>query len=45
MKANEVRIIGGQWRSRRVRFAPRPDVRPTPDRVRETLLLTGWVRT
>ncbi|MEN3354169.1 MAG: rRNA (guanine966-N2)-methyltransferase [Betaproteobacteria bacterium] len=41
MKANEVRIIGGEWRSRRIRFAPRADVRPTPDRVRETLF--NWL--
>jgi 16S rRNA (guanine(966)-N(2))-methyltransferase RsmD len=38
---NEVRIIGGAWRSRRIRFAPRPEVRPTPDRVRETLF--NWL--
>lgn len=31
----ELRIIGGQWRSRRVRFAVE-QVRPTPDRVRQT---------
>jgi 16S rRNA (guanine966-N2)-methyltransferase len=39
--ANEVRIIGGEWRSRRIRFAPGADVRPTPDRVRETLF--NWL--
>jgi len=38
---NEVRIIGGAWRSRRIRFHPRPEVRPTPDRVRETLF--NWL--
>jgi len=31
----ELRIIGGTWRSRRVRFADAL-VRPTPDRVRQT---------
>lgn len=31
----ELRIIGGTWRSRRVRFADSA-VRPTPDRVRQT---------
>ena len=41
MKANEVRIIGGAWRSRRIRFASQADVRPTPDRVRETLF--NWL--
>lgn len=38
---NEVRIVGGAWRSRRVRFAPRADLRPSPDRVRETLF--NWL--
>lgn len=37
----EVRIIGGTWRSRRIRFADRPGLRPTPDRVRETLF--NWL--
>ena len=39
--SNKVRIIGGQWRSRVLRFAPRPGLRPTPDRVRETLF--NWL--
>ena len=39
---NSVRIIGGQWRSRRVHFADDAGVRPTPDRVRETLF--NWLR-
>jgi 16S rRNA (guanine966-N2)-methyltransferase len=41
MKANEVRIVGGEWRSRRIRFAARPELRPTPDRVRETIF--NWL--
>ena len=41
MKANEVRIVGGAWRSRRIRFSPRTDLRPSPDRVRETLF--NWL--
>ena len=41
MIRNRVRIIGGAWRSRLVRFAPRPDLRPTPDRVRVTLF--NWL--
>jgi 16S rRNA (guanine966-N2)-methyltransferase len=36
-----VRIIGGAWRSRRIRFTPRIAVRPTPDRVRETIF--NWL--
>ena len=38
---NSLRIIGGVWRSRRIRFAQVPQVRPTPDRVRETLF--NWL--
>ena len=39
---NEVRIIGGKWRGRKLRFAPHPDLRPTPGRTRETLF--NWLR-
>ncbi|MGB5133433.1 MAG: RsmD family RNA methyltransferase, partial [Steroidobacteraceae bacterium] len=39
-KPNELRIIGGEWRGRRIRFAA-PGIRPTPDRVRETLF--NWL--
>ena len=39
--ANRVRIIGGAWRSRVIRFAAHAAVRPTPDRVRETLF--NWL--
>jgi len=38
---NRVRIIGGAWRSRWIVFAPKHDLRPTPDRVRETLF--NWL--
>ena len=34
---NHVRIIGGAWRRRVIRFPPAAGLRPTPDRVRETL--------
>lgn len=46
--AGEVRIIGGQWRRTRLPVADKPGLRPTPDRVRETLFnwlgqdLSGW---
>lgn len=46
--AGEIRIIGGQWKRTRLPVAQRPGLRPTPDRVRETLFnwlgqdLTGW---
>jgi 16S rRNA (guanine966-N2)-methyltransferase len=39
--ANRVRIIGGKWRSRIVRFPPAVQLRPTPDRVRETVF--NWL--
>ena len=38
---NRVRIIGGQWRSRLLRFPPATQLRPTPDRVRVTLF--NWL--
>jgi 16S rRNA (guanine(966)-N(2))-methyltransferase RsmD len=38
---NRVRIIGGAWRSRWIAFSPKKDLRPTPDRVRETLF--NWL--
>ena len=41
MDRNRVRIIGGAWRSRVISFPPRKDLRPTPDRVRETLF--NWL--
>mgnify|MGYP001812039041 FL=1 len=39
--ANQVRIIAGCWRGRKLSFAPVAGVRPTPDRVRETLF--NWL--
>ena len=36
-----VRIIAGKWRSRIVRFPAAAQLRPTPDRVRETLF--NWL--
>ncbi|HOP89613.1 MAG TPA: 16S rRNA (guanine(966)-N(2))-methyltransferase RsmD [Ottowia sp.] len=45
---HEVRIIGGQWRRTKLPVADKPGLRPTPDRVRETLFnwlgqdLSGW---
>jgi 16S rRNA (guanine966-N2)-methyltransferase len=39
---NSVRIIGGVWRGRRVNFPDLPGLRPTPDRVRETLY--NWLQ-
>ena len=39
--AGKLRIIGGKYRSRVLRVAARPGLRPTPDRVRETLF--NWL--
>lgn len=39
--ANSLRIIGGDWRGRRIRFPGEGGIRPTPDRVRETLF--NWL--
>ncbi|MEM1152826.1 MAG: 16S rRNA (guanine(966)-N(2))-methyltransferase RsmD [Pseudomonadota bacterium] len=38
---NTLRIIGGQWRGRKLTFSPGKNLRPTPDRVRETLF--NWL--
>jgi 16S rRNA (guanine(966)-N(2))-methyltransferase RsmD len=40
-RPNEVRIIGGQWKRTRLAVADKPGLRPTPDRVRETLF--NWL--
>lgn len=39
--AGHVRIVGGIWRSRVIDVPSRPGLRPTPDRVRETLF--NWL--
>lgn len=41
MKRNEIRIIGGKWRSRKIHFPDSLGLRPTPDRIRETLF--NWL--
>ena len=44
----QIRIIGGQWKRTKLEVADRPGLRPTPDRVRETLFnwlgqdMAGW---
>jgi 16S rRNA (guanine966-N2)-methyltransferase len=40
-KKQQVRIIGGQWKSRQISFPASVKIRPTPDRVRETLF--NWL--
>jgi 16S rRNA (guanine(966)-N(2))-methyltransferase RsmD len=45
---SRIRITGGDWRSRLIEVTDAPGLRPTPDRVRETLFnwlgqdLSGW---
>lgn len=41
VKRSTLRIIGGQWRGRRLSFIPAEGLRPTTDRVRETLF--NWL--
>jgi 16S rRNA (guanine966-N2)-methyltransferase len=47
-QTHEVRIIGGLWKRTKLAVVEHPGLRPTPDRVRETLFnwlgqdLTGW---
>jgi 16S rRNA (guanine966-N2)-methyltransferase len=40
--ASQIRIIGGEWRSRVIEFVAEPGVRPTPNRVRETVF--NWLQ-
>ena len=40
-RASSIRIIGGEWRSRKLTVPDAPGLRPTPDRVRETLF--NWL--
>jgi 16S rRNA (guanine966-N2)-methyltransferase len=48
VQTHEIRIIGGLWKRTKLKVADKPGLRPTPDRVRETLFnwlgqdLTGW---
>lgn len=41
-KTNTLRIIGGEWRSRKLSFVDAKGLRPTPDKVRETLF--NWLQ-
>ncbi len=41
MKHNQLRIIGGKWRGRKLAFPNIEGLRPTPNRVRETLF--NWL--
>ena len=44
--SGQLRIIGGRWRGRKFRFRAAGGLRPTPDRVRETLFnwLEGYLQ-
>lgn len=37
----KLRIIGGKWRSRKISLPNLPDLRPTANRIRETLF--NWI--
>lgn len=39
--SGQIRIIGGQWRGRKLPVPDSPGLRPTTDRVRETLF--NWL--
>jgi len=39
---NQIRIISGRWRGRKLSFPPASGLRPTPDRIRETLF--NWLQ-
>jgi len=47
-QSHEVRIIGGLWKRTKLKVIDKPGLRPSPDRVRETLFnwlgqdLSGW---
>jgi 16S rRNA (guanine966-N2)-methyltransferase len=41
LNKGKIRIIAGEYRGRRIAVASQPDLRPTPDRVRETLF--NWL--
>ncbi len=41
MAKSEIRIIGGRWRGRKLRVTDVSGLRPTPDRIRETLF--NWI--
>lgn len=42
MRTNSLRIISGKWGSRRFKFPDIAQIRPTPDRVRETIF--NWLQ-
>jgi 16S rRNA (guanine966-N2)-methyltransferase len=41
LRYSQLRIIAGTWRGRKLSFIPVPGLRPTPNRVRETLF--NWL--
>ena len=40
-KKGEIRIIGGKWKGKKIYFDLKDDLRPTPDRAKETLF--NWL--
>nr|WP_315478811.1 16S rRNA (guanine(966)-N(2))-methyltransferase RsmD [uncultured Rhodoferax sp.] len=41
VQTHEIRIIGGLWKRTKLKVADKPGLRPTPDRVRETVF--NWL--
>ena len=41
VQAHEIRIIGGLWKRTKLKVVDKPGLRPTPDRVRETVF--NWL--
>ena len=44
-RSHEIRIIGGLWKRTKLKVADKPGLRPTPDRVRETLCVDVFAGT
>ena len=41
MEKGKIRIIGGRWRGKKILFPINPNLRPTPDRAKETVF--NWL--
>ena len=41
MSKGKIRIIGGKWKGKKISFILDKDIRPTPDRAKETLF--NWL--
>ena len=41
MEKGKIRIIGGRWKGKKITFSVNPNLRPTPDRAKETVF--NWL--